>query len=217
MGPIRSIIKLASVCLGTLLFTTALAAQEPNQTNPPSSNTTVRAAAVQPQDTSQTPARPPEAVRGVERDIEEQVHRWRLGLRGGIALDPELISFGVQSRIGPIFSRKLIFRPSAEFSWGEVTDMIGVNADVSYRLPVSGPRARWTAYVGGGPGFNFIHQGFSAPGGHGRDFDFGNFEYDTALNIMGGIEWRSGTFAEVRTGVYAGPAPTFRLVIGHNF
>lgn len=67
------------------------------------------------------------------------------------------------------------------------------------------------------PAFNFIHQGFNATTGKGRDIEFGNFEFDTALNIMGSIEFRSGTFAEVRTGVYAGPALTFRLVIGHNF
>jgi len=207
------ILKLALIGFSTALFAGAAQAQSTQQ------NTTIADAAIsapQAQDT-QTAAPPPAAVTEIEKDIEQTVRRWRIGIRGGVALDPELISFGVQSRIGPIFSRKLTFRPSAEFSWGEITDMVGVNADVAYRLPVSGPRARWTAYVGGGPAFNFVHQGFSTPGGTGRDIEFGNFEFDTALNIMGGIEYRSGTFAEVRTGIYAGPAPTFRLVIGHNF
>ena len=166
---------------------------------------------------TQSPAPPPRAVTELERDIERQVRRWRLGIRGGIALDPELVSFGVQSRIGPIFSRNLTFRPSAEFSWGEVTDMIGLNLDVAYRLPINGRLARWTTYVGGGPALNFVHQSFQTQPGQGRDIDFGNFEFDTALNIMGGVEFRRGTFAEVRTGIYAGPAPTFRLTLGYNF
>jgi len=179
--------------------------------------TTLAASSSSSQASSQSPAPPPREIRELERSIEQQVRRWRLGIRGGIALDPELISFGVQSRIGPIFSRNLTFRPSAEFSWGEVTDMIGLNLDVAYRLPINGRQARWTTYVGGGPALNFVHQGFDATTGSGRDIEFGNFEFDTALNIVGGVEFRSGTFAEVRTGVYAGPAPTFRLVIGHNF
>src|SRR4051812_21689418 len=111
MGPIRSMLKLASVCVATLFLTTALAAQDHNPNTPQNSDsTTLLSAALPPQDTSQTPAPPPPAVKEIERDIEHEVHRWRLGLRGGIALDPELISFGVQSRIGPIFSRKLTFR-----------------------------------------------------------------------------------------------------------
>ena len=206
-------LKLALIGFSTVLFAGAAQAQSTQH------NTTIADSAIsapQAQDT-QKAAPPPAAVTEIEKDIEQTVRRWRIGIRGGVALDPELISFGVQSRIGPIFSRKLTFRPSAEFSWGEITDMVGMNADVAYRLPVSGPRARWTAYVGGGPAFNFVHQGFSTTGGTGRDIEFGNFEFDTALNIMGGIEYRSGTFAEVRTGIYAGPAPTFRLVIGHNF
>jgi hypothetical protein len=156
-------------------------------------------------------------VRELERDIERQVRRWRLGVRGGIALDPELVSFGVQSRIGPIFNRNLTFRPNAEFSWGEVTDMIGMNLDFTYRLPITTRQGRWNTYVGGGPAFNFVHQNFERAAGEDRDIDFGEFEFDTALNVMAGVEFRRGTFVEVRTGIYAGPAPTFRLIFGYNF
>jgi hypothetical protein len=166
---------------------------------------------------AQAPAPPPRAVHELERDIERQVRRWRLGIRGGIALDPELVSFGVQSRIGPIFNRNVTFRPSAEFSWGEVTDMIGLNLDVAYRLPISTRQGRWNTYVGAGPALNFVHQSFQTQPGQGRDIDFGNFEFDTALNVLAGVEFRRGTFAEVRTGIYAGPAPTFRLTFGYNF
>jgi hypothetical protein len=165
----------------------------------------------------QAPAPPPREVRELERDIERQVRRWRLGVRGGVALDPELISFGVQSRIGPIFTRNVTFRPNAEFSWGEVTDMIGLNLDVAYRLPITTRQGRWNTYVGVGPALNFVHQNFEREAGEDRDIDFGNFEFDTALNVMAGVEFRRGTFMEVRTGIYAGPAPTFRVIFGYNF
>jgi len=220
-----STLKLFALYFVTLTFSTALHAQEhttaPSDNHPSAADHARTVAALtgapEAQTATQTPAPPPPEVRGVERDIEDVVRLWRLGIRGGVALDPELISFGVQSRIGPFFTRRLTFRPSAEFSWGEVTDMVGVNADVAYHLPLNVPGAQWRAYFGGGPGFNFVHQGFSNTTGSGRDIEFGNFEFDTALNIMAGMEWRSGTFAEVRTSVYAGPAPKLRLVIGHNF
>jgi hypothetical protein len=166
---------------------------------------------------TQAPAPPPPAVRELERDIERQARRWRLGIRGGVALDPELISFGAQSRIGPIFNRNLTFRPNAEFSWGEVTDMIGLNLDMTYRLPITARQTRWNTYVGVGPALNFVHQNFERDEGEDRDIDFGNFEFDTALNVMAGVEFRRGTFMEVRTGIYAGPAPTFRVIFGYNF
>ena len=43
----------------------------------------------------------PPAVRDLERDIKRQARRWRVGVRAGAALDPELILFGVHSQLGP--------------------------------------------------------------------------------------------------------------------
>src|SRR5213596_833765 len=40
----------------------------------------------------------PPAVRDLERDIKRQARRWRLGVRAGAGLDPELILFGVHSQ-----------------------------------------------------------------------------------------------------------------------
>ena len=41
----------------------------------------------------------PPAVRDLERDIKRQARRWRLGVRAGAGLDPELILFGVHSQL----------------------------------------------------------------------------------------------------------------------
>lgn len=53
---------------------------------------------------------PPSEVRDLERDIRRQVRRWRLGVRAGAALDPELFMFGVHSQMGPIFRSDISFR-----------------------------------------------------------------------------------------------------------
>jgi len=117
----------------------------------------------------------------VEREIERQARRWQLGARIGAGLDPELFMLGVHAGIGPIFSRDFSFRPNAEFVFGELTDMVALNLEGAYRLPISFRHGRWSAYVGAGPGLNLIHQGIGR-----RDIDFGNFDYDTSLTVFSG-------------------------------
>ena len=121
--------------------------------------------------------------------------------------------FGVHSQMGPIFRSDISFRPNAEFAFGEVTDLIALNLEAVYRLPLSARQGRWSAYVGGGPSMNFIHQNFE----HGRDIDFGNFDYETGLNVLTGIQFRKGTFFEVKTSLWSRPAPTMRLIFGYTF
>lgn len=158
----------------------------------------------------------PRQVRSLEREIERQARRFQVGVRGGIALDPELVLVGVQSQIGPFFNSNVFLRPNIEFGYGEVTTMFGLNMEAIYRLPITSRQGRWSAYVGAGPGFNFIHQGFSSTTGN-RNIDFDDFRYDSALNILGGVRFRRGTFVELKTTLYSTPAPTLRLVFGYNF
>lgn len=159
----------------------------------------------------------PPAVRDLEQDIKRQARRWRLGVRAGAALDPELILFGVHSQIGPIFRRDVFFRPNAEFAFGEVTDLIALNLEGIYRLPVVSRRAAWSAYIGAGPAFTFLHQNFERQAGEGRTIDFGDFDFDTGFNILTGVQFRRGTFFEVKGSVYSRPAPTLRFIFGYNF
>jgi hypothetical protein len=159
---------------------------------------------------------PPE-VRRIERDIERQARRFQLGVRTGVALDPELVLIGAQIQIGPFFNENVFFRPNIEFAFGEVTALFALNPEVVYRLPLSTRQARWSTYVGAGPGFNFLHQNFKRFDGTGKRIDFGEFKSDVGLNILGGVRFRTGMFAEMKTSVYSDPSPTLRLIIGYNF
>ena len=127
--------------------------------------------------------------------------------------DPELFSLGIQSQIGPIFHPRVLFRPNAEFAFGEVTDLIALNYEVIYRFSAANRRANWTPYVGGGLAMIFIHQNFEC----GRQIDFGNFDYETGLNVLAGMQSRRGPFVELKTSLYSGPAPKLRVIVGYNF
>ena len=95
--------------------------------------------------------------------------------------------------------------------------MVALNLEMAYRFP-GAPRSRgWSPYVGGGPALNFIHQSFKTQSSQKRDISFGNFDYETGLNILMGMQNRHGTFFEVKTSLYSQPAPVFRLILGHNF
>jgi hypothetical protein len=158
----------------------------------------------------------PREIRSLERDIERAARRFQVGVRGGVALDPELVLIGVQSQIGPFFNSNVFLRPNIEFAYGEVTALFGLNLEAIYRLPINARQGRWSAYVGGGPGFNLLHQSFDSTTGE-RNIDFDDFRSDTGLNILGGIRFRRGTFVELKTTVYSTPAPTLRLIFGYNF
>jgi hypothetical protein len=155
----------------------------------------------------------PEKVRNAESDIRREARRWRLGVRAGAAFDPELFMFGVQSQIGPIFHPRVQFRPNAEFAFGEVTDLIAVNLEAVYRFSSASRIRNWTPYIGAGPALIFIHQSLDK----GRDISFGNFDYETGFNILVGTQSRRGTFAELKSSLYSGPAPKLRLIVGYNF
>ncbi len=155
----------------------------------------------------------PEKVRDVEGDIKRESRRWRLGVRAGAAFDPELFTFGVQSQIGPIFHPRVLFRPNAEFAFGEVTDLIALNFEAIYRFSAAHRSGNWTPYVGGGPAMIFIHQSLN----QGRDINFSNFDYETGLNVLAGVQSRKGTFVELKTSLYSGLAPKLRVIVGYNF
>jgi hypothetical protein len=166
---------------------------------------------------TETQAKPvPPAVKNVEQDIKREARRWHLGVRAGAALDPELFMFGVHSQIGPVFNRNVFLRPNAEFAFGEVTDLIALNLEAIYRFPISTRGKDFSAYLGAGPGFTFIHQNFERTQGQGRNIDFGDFSYQTGFNILTGLQ-RRHTFFEIKTSLYSRPAPTIRLILGYNF
>ncbi len=180
--------------------------------------TTLKATPTAPQGVGTEPSQPiPSEVRRMERDIERQVRRYQVGVRTGMALDPELFLLGVHAQVGPFFMPDVYLRPNVEFAFGEVTALFALNMEAIYRLPVSSRQGRWSTYIGVGPGFSLLHQNFERTTGEGRKIDFGDFHSAVGLNILGGMRYRSGMFLELKSSIYSRPAPTFRFIIGYNF
>ncbi len=211
----RGTVRPASLVQGTRVRVTAGAADD-NGTRAASNIAVLSAApggSTATKDKGAQAAPVPDKVREVEGDIRRESRRWRLGVRAGAAFDPELFSFGVQSQMGPIIHPRVLFRPNAEFAFGEVTDLVALNLEGIYRFSNAQRRGNWTPYVGAGPAMIFIHQSYQS----GRQIDFGNFDYETGLNILAGMQSRKGTFIELKTSLYSGPAPKLRLIFGYNF
>jgi hypothetical protein len=155
-------------------------------------------------------APPPAQVGKVTNSIESEARRWHVGGRLGVGFSPEIFVFGVQSEIGPFFSPHLLFRPNAEFGFGELTDMFALNLEAEYRLKTSF-RHGWSPYVGVGPTLNFINQAASS-----GTTSFSNFSYKTGFNVFLGAQKRN-TFFEMKTALWSGQAPVLRLYVGYNF
>jgi len=157
----------------------------------------------------------PLSVRRLESDIKRQSRRYGLGVRLGAGLDPEVLTVGVQARLGPFFDRNLSFRPNVEFAFGEVTKLFAFNPEGVYRLPLTPRQGSWSAYVGAGPGFSLIHQNFQRAAAGDTGIDFGDLNFKAGLNFLTGIELRSGVFFEAKTTLYA--EPHLRLIVGYTF
>ena len=67
----------------------------------------------------------PPAAQRAEGGVERAVRRFRLGLQGGVGLDPEILDVGVHALFGPIFTPNVEFRPVVEVGVGEVTTLFG--------------------------------------------------------------------------------------------
>jgi hypothetical protein len=156
----------------------------------------------------------PASVRQLERNIQRQTRRWRLGVRGASALDPELFMFGVHSRLGPFFNENFWALPNLELGFGELTTLVGLNFEGIYRLPVTVRTSRWSMYVGGGPALSFSHRNFVEETDRGK-IDFGDLDLDVGFNFLLGVAAREGMFLEMKTTAYS--LPTLRFVIGYNF
>ncbi|HTS07291.1 MAG TPA: hypothetical protein VMP68_17045 [Candidatus Eisenbacteria bacterium] len=154
----------------------------------------------------------PEKVQNVENEIKRESRRWDLGIRAGAAFDPELFMFGVQSRMGPIFHSRVFFRPNAEFAFGEVTDLIGLNLEGIYQFASKDQINNWRPYAGAGPALIFIHQSYQ----QGRNINFGNFDYETGFNVLFGMR-KNRTFVELKSSLWSGPAPKLRIIFGYTF
>lgn len=146
-----------------------------------------------------------------------EIGRARLGIRGGVGLDPELVMVGAQAQIGPVF-KQIWFRPTAEFGFGEVSKIFSLNADLAYYLPFAGvgksSRNRYNAYVGGGPAFTILKRDFEGFPDQPSEVE-SDWDSEVGLNLIFGVIESSGWFAELRASAYN--APAVRLYFGYVF
>jgi hypothetical protein len=147
----------------------------------------------------------PPSIRTTEREIEREVRKFQVGVRAGVGLNPELAIVGAQAQMGPIFSKNVFFRPDFEFEWGQKTKVFAIDPDLIYRLPLASATAHWSMYFGIGAGLNFLTQ--RATG----------YNFSAGLNILAGVRNRNGVFTEIRSSVYAAPAPVIKVIVGYSF
>jgi len=154
----------------------------------------------------------PESIRATESAIARDARKFHFGFQDGIALDPELMDFGIHAKFGPFFSKRASLRPGVDFAFGEITKLFALNLDAIFNLAPN-PGAKQSVYFGLGPQFNFAHQSAS----NNEGVDFSDFHYSNALNLIVGVKWRSGVFTELKTSIWASPAPVIRLMAGYSF
>jgi hypothetical protein len=95
--------------------------------------------------------RPKSGIRALAgNSIKRQTKKYRLGIRGATALDPELFMFGAHGQFGPFFSDNIYARPNLEFGFGELTTLIASNFEAIYRLPIVQRTSQWNMYVAAG-------------------------------------------------------------------
>ena len=149
--------------------------------------------------------------------LKDDIGRFRVGIRGGLAIDPELVVIGAQAQLGPLV-RSLWFRPTAEFGFGEVTKVFSLNGDLVYFLPFSGqgsnPQTRWNTYVGGGPLLTVLRRDFEGFPNQPADLD-DDWDSEVGLNFLAGALQSNGLFLELRASAYS--TPNVRLYIGFTF
>ncbi len=156
----------------------------------------------------------PVITRRVQSDIEHGAKNVGFGFRAGMGMDPEVLIVGAHAKMGPIFSRNITFRPSAEFGFGEVTKFVAVNLDTAYRLPLTPRWSTWSMYIAAGPSLGYSQQNFDRTN---SGINWGNLEFTPSLDIVAGLEFRKGFLVEGRAAVYAKPNSIFRLMFGYSF
>jgi hypothetical protein len=177
----------------------------------------------------------PPAAQRAQSDVEDAVKRFRIGVQGGVGLDPEIIDVGVHAAFGPLFNRPIQFRPGIELGAGEVTTLFGINLDVLYTMPGTTGESRWRPYVGAGPNFALSHRGFETdetdkvdtPGTTGTTttgtttddepsrFDFSDTDFNAGMNFIVGMRKNSGVFFEMKATAWG--VSNIRLLAGFNF
>lgn len=151
--------------------------------------------------------------------LKQDIGRARFGVRGGVGFDPELVVVGGQAQLGPVF-KGAWFRPTTEFSFGQVTKAWSINGDLVYYLPFTGigsnQQNRWNTYIGGGPAFTLLRNDFDGFPNQDNSVQVDDdWDGDFGFNFVFGVLQTSGLFVELRASAYQ--TPDVRLYIGYVF
>ena len=158
------------------------------------------------------------------RDAERTARRLRLGVQGGVGLDPEIIDFGVHASFDRFGRPSLTFRPGLEIGAGEITTLLNINLDVLYAFPGFTEETRWIPYAGAGPAFGLSHRGVSAsdvddPDAEALDdrnrFDFSDTDFNAGVNFIVGMRKQNGVFFEMKATALG--VSNIRLLAGFSF
>ena len=170
---------------------------------------------------------PGSAGQQVADDAERTARRFRVGVEGGVGLDPQILDVGAHATFGPVFRPNLQFRPGVEIAGGEITTVFGINLDVLYNVPGFSRDARWMPYVGAGPSFGLSHRGFetdeiehvdenAVPNADDRNrFDFSDTDFNAGMNFVIGMRRQNGMFFEMKATAWG--VSNVKLLMGTTF
>lgn len=172
----------------------------------------------------------PAAAQRAEADAERIARRFRVGVQGGVGLDPEILDVGVHATFGPLFNPSISVRPVLELGVGEITTLLGINIDVLYAFPGYTRDTQWIPYVGAGPNFGLSHRGFETEDVDNVDtdgpddvddddepsrFDFSDTDFNGGVNFIVGMRKQNGVFFEMKATAWG--VSNIRLLAGFNF
>ena len=161
-----------------------------------------------------------------QSEAERTARRFRMGLQGGVGLDPEILDVAAHMTVGPVFNPNVDFRPAVELGVGEITTLFAINLDVLYRFRGALREEDWTPYVGAGPTFGLSHRTFETdeldhlnlPPSVVLDdrnrFDFGDTDFNGGMNFVVGMQ-RERMFFEMKATAWG--VSVIRLLAGVTF
>lgn len=128
-----------------------------------------------------------------------------LGVRGGVSADSlaDQFYFGLHYET-PELTERLTFRPNVEIGLGDDWTTAAFNFEFAYYLPIRN-LPNFDVYVGGGPSvLNFNPDA--------EDFES---ETEAGVNILGGVQFDNGFFAEAKIGAI--DSPRLKFGVGYTW
>ncbi|MPZ19682.1 MAG: hypothetical protein GEV06_17440 [Luteitalea sp.] len=128
-----------------------------------------------------------------------------IGVRGGVSADSlaDQFYFGLHYET-PELTERLTFRPNVEIGLGDDLTTAAFNFEFAYYLPIRN-LPNFDVYVGGGPSvLNF-----------NPDAEDVDSETEAGVNLLGGVLFDNGFFAELKIGAI--DSPRLKFGVGYTW